>query len=191
MIRGHRRKGFTDPPKPMDDIARSSIVINPNLMTTPSTTLEIRNKRLFDSLGCHDPKNALQPAKIRVRKMNIVPTNDSMQTLSSSSMNLPLPTVQHSSSVAAYSQPQQQHYQATFDVKILSETKNRGRRIKITPRRDSLANLTHNQIGWPNSFQHKPAAVLPHFPNVSNRRVTVLSELQANLSMFNLFCKLQ
>lgn len=195
MIRGHRRKGFSDPPIPMNVIAPTeTIVINPNIMPTPSTTLEIRNKRSFDSLGCHDPRNALQPAKIRIRKTNIAPKNDCLQTLtpnaleSSSSMNLPLPTVQHSSSVTTHLRSQQHHNQMTFDVQNPSETKKRCRRIKITPRRDSLANLTHKQIGWPNFFQHKPATVHPYF---LNRRVAVLSALQANLSTFSLFCKLQ
>lgn len=216
MIRGHRRKGFVDPPKPIADTAStellkpskiieekqrspSPIIIECDLTTSPPpTTTEVRNKRLFDSSGFHDPKSALQPAKIRFRKMLSTSTEVTSQTLSNelklSSISPPSPTpvstIQSSTSLAESLQSQQKQPASTLlnrqNMQPLNSSEinkpltiKRGRRIKITPRRDPLTNLSQKASGWPKQFlQHAPAIFHPSFPYACSQQRTILSELQ-------------
>lgn len=217
MIRGHRRKGFKDPPKPIFAIAPTEIpktIEEKHRTPSPSTVPEVRNKRLFDSSGYHDPKNALQPAKIRLRKMKLTPTKESLQTSPpntlespsiisqpSPTLKAPLFTIEDLSSPAASLQPQQKQPAPppTLHSQTIVDTQNsrplnpletnkppaikRGRRIKITPRREPLINLSQKAIGWPKISQHLPAIIHPNFSYV-NQRIAVLSEHQPNLGMF-------
>lgn len=228
MIRGHRRKGFKNPPMSNGAIASeetpkpskrveekqcspSPIKKNCGIINiAPSTIPEVRNKRLFDSSGFHDPKNALQPAKIRLRKMKFTLEKETPQTSSSNVLKFPsnihpsspkpiapLSTTEHSYSLAASLQPQQKqqpppilHSQTKLNTKNTlalnsSETKRpsaikHGRRIKITPRRDLITNLSEKLIGSPKISQHMPAIMHPNSPYASNQRIAILSDHQSN-----------
>lgn len=225
MIRGHRRKGFKDPPKPVVapvEIPRPSahekLIKMPSPIKktcdkriVPSTVPEVRNKRLFDSTGFHDPKNALLPAKLRLK-----PTKESSQTASSNELKSssicspspiliePLSSTKHSNSLAVPIQCQQKQPIAPPPPTILhnkpisnkqnkrppnpSETNKsaatkRGRRIKITPRRETNTKSPEKAIERPKISQCVPSVIRPNFPYAPNQRVAVLSDHQSNLSM--------
>lgn len=232
MIRGHRRKGFVDPPKPITvDLTAteapqnsskaieekqrspSPIAIDSDLNVTPPTAVtEVRNKRLFDSSGFHDPKSALQPAKIRFRKMKSTPTEElleiSSNELQSSNNSPPSPTLIAPSSIVEDSTPltesfkleQEQptpisHSQTILDTQSaqpLSPPQNnelpslkRGRRIKITPRRDTLIKPTQKEKEneCPKVSMPTPTIIQPSFPYTCNQQNMILSQYQPNLGM--------
>lgn len=240
MIRGHRRKGFKDPPKPVNVATPTEIS---NLTETPveltirspkdvqqkhqmdspidkshdchdtiaAQTIEpvLRNKRLFDSSGYHDPKNALQPAKIRLRRLKLTPKKNSLQVTPSTSPEILAPqasppTFQQSSSIVMNSQTQQIYSETTpvSHNQTVSDTQNmqslnptetnrspairRGRRIKITPRRDmSIKFQSQNSIGRPKMLQYMPATAYSNVQNVYSPQISVLSQNQMNLGMFH------
>lgn len=204
MIRGHRRKGFVDPPKSIADTAstevppKSSKTIEKK-QRSPSPSSIMRNKRLFDSSGFHDPKRALQPAKIRCGKMKLSPTEEPVETsllnpLESFSicppspmLKTPMSNVEHSPSLTASLQSQQKQPTLSSDNPTTLDTQStqplgpfeisksptvkRSRRMKVTPTREWLMNSSLKSIENSN------------FPNAGNQQRTALSERQPKLGM--------
>lgn len=203
MIRGHRRKGFKDPPKPNGAEALTDI---PNLAEEAEETQQkqqshlsteknrdsiiIRNKRLFDSFGNHDPKNALLPAKLRHRGMNRTPTEYSFPESSSTShVSPPSRTIQQTPPTIMNSKPEQLDTQDTNSANTPPATKRC--RIKITPKRGSSAYLPQNENECPEIPQHTPAFAYPSLdpsvPNVYNPQISVSSENHLNFGM-SIYC---
>lgn len=237
MIRGHRRKGFVDPPKPVVDEkatetpkepqespkareekqrSPSPITMECDLnVTPPSAVIEVRNKRLFDSSGFHDPKSALQPAKIRFRRMKSTPTEELLEISSNESKasddSLPSSTIKallaavEDSTPPAESSEQSKQSQPTpiLDETIcISDTESeqpssppqsnelptvkRGRRIKITPRRDTLTNSENpkKETDCPKNVQQAPATIQPiSLPFTCNQQNAMLSSFQPSLGI--------
>lgn len=236
MIRGHRRKGFVDPPKPLADEAEtekpknspkkeekkqrspSPIMVDCDLDVTPPTALptaapvtEMRNKRLFDSSGFHDPKSALQPAKIRFRKMKSTHTIELSENSSNEfesfndSQSSPNPTVPLSSA----EEPKTLAEQMKLDQKQpttapLSPTKletegaqpssppqddelpslKRSRRIKITPRREILGKPSEEKaIECPKIAMPTPIVTQPSIPYTCSQQNMILAQYQPTLGM--------
>lgn len=194
MIRGHRRKGFVDPPKSIDDTSSTEVPPKPSKtmkekQRPPSPSFIMRNKRLFDSSGYHDPKHALQPAKIRCGKMKLSPTEEPIETsflnpLESFSicppspiLKTPVSNIEHSPSLTASLQSQQKQPTPSSDnpttldtqstqplgpsVISKSPTVKRNRRMKVTPTREWLMNNQQRTVS--SEQQPKLGMLIYHF----------------------------
>lgn len=180
MIRGHRRKGFQDPPKSIVDNApidypkqtteEVEIVFNSALQQSPnrspSPTVDNNNNNSLKRCASHDPKNALQPAKIRLKvsptrdlspdsSLNASPIESSPSSSSSSSSSVSL--IDQSEPSISPNAENQTISDQNMQPSNSCETTKPGRRIKMTPTRDQSTSLHQNGTESPKNRSYQPA----------------------------------